>query len=300
MTGYGNHRRGEEDDKVSPSPVVANWELVLRIRERREQLGVRVYDITQRFDFTRNYWSAIENEHKILPESTLRELLDFLDFSDEERRQLLDLRKEAAENGWWTSYSNLFDNAVQRMIGLEHGARQVREYEPLLIPGLLQTADYAAAIIGTDATIRPVEVEQRVAARLRRQELLRGDNPLRLTVIISEAVLRQQVGGPVVLRDQLEHLLATIEEHQDNVEIRALPFTATAGDLVGASSLRLLDFRSSRLPRIVWYETVTIWGIVNDVNQVRDITVAFKETLNRTLDRRDTQKMIETHRKDLR
>jgi transcriptional regulator with XRE-family HTH domain len=285
---------------VSPSPVVANWELVLRIRERREELGVRVYDITQRFGFTRNYWSAIENEHKILPESTLRELIDFLDFNDEERRQLLDLRKEAAETGWWGSYPKLFGNAVQRMIGLEHGAKQVREYEPLLVPGLLQTADYAAAVIGTDATIRTVEVEQRVAARLRRQELLRGDNPLRLMVIISEAVLRQQVGGPDVLRGQLDHLLAIIEDHSDNVEIRVLPFTATAGDLVGASSLSLLDFHSSRLPRIVWYETVTIWGIINDANTVRDITVAFKATLARTLERRESKKMIETHRKELR
>jgi len=172
--------------------VVAKWELVLRIRERREQLGIRVYDITQRFGFTRNYWSAIENEHKILPESTLRDLLDFLKFGDEDRQQLLDLRTKATESGWWAEYSQLFDTDIQRLFGLEQGARQIRAYESLLIPGLLQTADYARAIMTSDITVRPVEVEQRVAARLRRQQRLHGDNPLNLTVIISEATLKQQ------------------------------------------------------------------------------------------------------------
>jgi transcriptional regulator with XRE-family HTH domain len=285
---------------VSPSPVVANWELVLRIRKRREQLGIRVYDITQRFGFTRNYWSAIENEHKILPESTLRELLGFLEFDDEDRRQLLDLRKEATENGWWGEYSNLFDTDVQRLFGLEQGAKQARGYESLLIPGLLQTAAYAKAIMNSDPTVRPVEVEQRIAARLRRQQRLHGDNPLNLTAIISEATLRQQVGGVAVLRGQLDQLLATIEEHQDTIEIRVLPFTATAAELFGASTLSLLDFHSSRLPRVVWHETVTFWGVINDVDKVRDVTIAFEETLTRTLGRRETKKLIETHRKDLR
>jgi transcriptional regulator with XRE-family HTH domain len=284
---------------VYPSPVVANWELVLRIRERREQLGIRVHDITQRFGFTRNYWSLIENEHKILPESTLHELLDFLDFSDDDRRQLLDLRKEATENGWWGRYSNLFDTDIQRLFGLEHGAKQVRGYESTLIPGLLQTADYARAVMNSDPSVRTVEVEQRIAARLRRQERLRGDKPLYLTAIIGEATLRQHVGGAAVLRGQLDHLLSTIEEHQDNVEIYVLPFTATGAELFGASTLSLMDFHSPRLPRVIWHETVTFWGVINDATTVRDINIAFTETLSHTLGRRDTKKRIESHRKDL-
>lgn len=285
---------------MSPSPVVALWELVLRIRERREQLGIGVNDITRHLGFTRNYWSAIENEHKIIPENTLTNICELLEFGSDDRQQLLELREEAKENGWWSSYSALFDGNVQRLFGLEHGAQQIRGYDTLLVPGLLQTADYAREIMSSDTSIRPVEVEQRVSARLRRQERLRGANPLHLTVIISEAALRQQVGGTTVLRGQLDHLLKTIEQPAGNVEIRVIPFTATACNLFGAGTLSLLDFQSPRLPRVAWHETVSTWGVITDANKVRDITMAFNEALTRTLDRRESKKLVEKYRKELR
>jgi transcriptional regulator with XRE-family HTH domain len=290
----------EEDDvSSSPSPVVANWELVLRLRERREQLGISVKDLTDTLGFTRNYWSAIENERKIIPSNTLRTLFDLLEFGDEDRQQLTELREAAKENGWWRKYSALFDNEIQRLFGLEHGAHGIRGYDPLLIPGLLQTADYARAIMQASATVRPVEVEQRVAVRQRRQERLDGDNPLDLQVIVSEAALRQQIGGPTVLKQQLDHLLAVIEKYPNNVEIRVVPFTAPVCTLFGAGTLHLLDFQSPRLPRAAWMETVSIWGVITEANQVRDITIAFDEAVERALDRRETKKTIDKYRKGL-
>jgi transcriptional regulator with XRE-family HTH domain len=280
--------------------VVANWELVLRIRQRREQLGVSVNDITSALGFTRNYWSAIENERKIIPESTLRNLFEILDLGDEDRQQLLELREAAKESGWWSKYSALFDNDIQRLLGLEQGAQQIRGYDSLLVPGLLQTADYSRAIMHSDGTVRPVEVEQRVEARKRRQERLLDDDPLQLKVIISEAGLRQQIGGADVLRGQLGHLLAVIEEHEDNIEVRVLPFTASACALFGSGTLQLMDFPSPRLPRVAWHETVSTWGVITEANQVRDITMAFNEAFERTLDRRDTKKTIDRYRKELR
>jgi transcriptional regulator with XRE-family HTH domain len=284
----------------SPSPVIANWELVLRLRERREQLGIGVNDITQRLGFTRNYWSAIENEHKIIPENTLRALFELLEFGEDDRGQLLELRESAKETGWWSGYSALFDGNIQRLFGLEHGAQQIHAYDTLLVPGLLQTPDYTREIMNSDTSIRPVEVEQRVTARRRRQERLHGADPLHLTSIISEAALRQQVGGPLVLRGQLDHLLSTFDELEKNVEIRVIPFTATSCNLFGAGTLSLLDFASPRLPRAAWHETVSTWGVISEPNKVRDITMAFNEALTRTLDRGETRKIIEKHRKELR
>jgi hypothetical protein len=194
----------------------------------------------------------------------------------------------------------LFDGPIQRLFGLEHGAQQIRGYDTLLIPGLLQTPDYTRAIMNSDTSIRQVEVEQRVAARQHRQERLGGAEPLHLTTIISEAALRQQVGGPKVLRGQLSHLLAMIDEFEDNVEVRVIPFTATACNLFGAGTLSLLDFASPRLPRVAWHETVSTWGVIADPNKVRDITMAFNEALIRTLDRGETRKIIEKNRKELR
>lgn len=283
----------------SPSPVVANWELVLRLRERREQFGLSVTEIAKRLGFTHNYWSAIENERKIVPVHTLQALFDVLEFGDEDRQQLLALREEAKESGWWSKYSSLFGADVQRLFGLEQGAHQIRGYEAQLVPGLLQTRDYARAVMNSDAVIRPVEVEQRVEARMRRQERLRGEDPLQLTVILAEAALRQQVGGVTVLRDQLEHLLTLTDQHSNNIDIRITPFTATASSLFGAGTLSLLDFQSPRLPRVAWFETVSTWGVVTDANKVRDLTVAFNEALTKTLEKRDAVKLIEKCRKEL-
>jgi len=284
----------------SPSPVVANWELVIRLRERREQLGITVNDITSELGFTRNYWSAIENERKLIPENTLIAVSDILELGAEDRRQLLELRETAKKNGWWNSYSALFTGEIQRLYGLEQGARGIREYETLLIPGLLQTADYTRAIMSSDAAIRQVEIEQRIEARHHRQERLRDESPLHLRIIMSEAALRQQVGGTTVLRGQLEHLLTMIEDRSDNVEIRVIPFTATACNLFGAGTLLLLDFHSPRLPRVAWHETVSNWGVITDPTKIRDITMAFNEAHERALDRRETKKIIDKYRKELR
>src|SRR5699024_932925 len=121
------------------SPTVARWELGLRLRQRREQLGTDVATITQRINFSRNYWSAIENERKILSAEKLRTLLDLYEFDTDEQHELLELREAAKQRGWWSRYSGLFSDELLRLYGLEHGAYGIRTYESLLIPGWLQT-----------------------------------------------------------------------------------------------------------------------------------------------------------------
>src|SRR5262245_45197639 len=120
------------------SPTLASWELGLRLRQRREQLGVEVKTITERLGFSRNYWSAVENERKILSAEKLPQVLDLLEYDDEERAELTELREAARQRGWWSSYSALFGSELLRYYGLEHGAQTIRTYESLLIPGLLQ------------------------------------------------------------------------------------------------------------------------------------------------------------------
>jgi transcriptional regulator with XRE-family HTH domain len=281
------------------SPIVASWELVLRLRERREELGIEVKTITQALGFSRNYWSAVENERKILSEESLAKLIDLLEFDADERRELLELRVTAKERGWWARYSGLFDSELQRLFGLEFGAQSIRSYESILIPGLLQTADYTRAMMTPDVTIRQVEIDQRIEVRLRRQERLGGDNPLHLTTIISEATLRQQLGGPAVLRGQLEHLATIIETHPDTIEVRVVPFTATSCSLFGAATFHLIDFENPRLPTVAWHETVTTWGIIDDPTQVRDLATAYGDALGRTLSKRDSLEMIRQRIKEL-
>jgi transcriptional regulator with XRE-family HTH domain len=278
-----------------PSPVVAGWELVLRLRERREQVGVEVKQITQALGFSRNYWSAVENERKILSEEALKKMLELLEFGPDEAREMLELRGIAKDRGWWSDYSALFDSELRRFFGLEHGAHSIRSYDSLLIPGLLQTADYARAVIHPDVTVPRVQVQQRVDVRLRRQRRLDDESALRLTAVISEAALHQQIGGPEVLRGQLEHLVATIDKYPENLHVHVVPFTATACSLFGGATVNLIDFENTRLPTVVWQETVTAWGVIDDRPQVEAISAAFTEALQRSLDRRESKEIIHQH-----
>jgi transcriptional regulator with XRE-family HTH domain len=285
---------------VAPfSPTVAGWELALRLRRRREELGVEVRTITQELGFTRNYWSAVENERKILSEESLTKVVALFEFDKDERDELLDLRAAARQRGWWSQYSALFDSDVQRFFGLEAGAESVQIWESLMIPGILQTADYIAAIMRTSVTIRPVEVEQRVAARLKRQERLTGDAPLRLRAMLSEAVLRQEIGGPEVLRAQLEHVCELAESYQDTIEVRVIPFTATECGLFGAATVNLIDFESARLPTVFWQETVTSWAVVDDPHQVRNLGTTYGDALKHALNTEDSLNMIRARVREL-
>ncbi|WP_246868524.1 DUF5753 domain-containing protein [Saccharopolyspora sp. ASAGF58] len=229
-----------------------------------------VRTITDLLGFSRNYWSAVENERKILAEDKLRSVLDAFDFDDEEQRELLALRATSKERGWWARYSALFGEELLRFYGLEHGAHSIRTYESLLIPGLLQTEDYARALIASDHTnIRRVEVDQRVDVRMTRQRRLTDDDPLQLTAVVSEAALLQQIGGPDVLRNQLLSMASLLEEHPDTVQVLVIPFSATAGGVFGASTFHLVDFDNPRLPTLAWQETVTAQSLIDNDDQVR-------------------------------
>jgi hypothetical protein len=285
---------------VAPSsPTVAGWELALRLRLRREELGIEVRTITQELGFTRNYWSAVENERKILSEVSLTTILALFEFDKDERQELLELRTLARQRGWWSQYPTLFDSEVQRLYGLEAGAHSLQDYESLLVPGLLQTADYAAAIMKPAVTIRQVEVEQRVAARLKRQERLTGIDPLHLTVVLSEAVLRQEIGGPDVLRAQLQYVADMVESYSDTIVVRIIPFTVTECGLFGAATVNLIDFESTRLRGVFWQETVTSWGIVDDPQQVHNIRTTYGDALERASSRDDSLNMIRARIREL-
>ena len=138
----------------SPSPVVANWELVVRLRERRLERRLSVMEFARRLNFTHNYWSQIENERKVVSAGTLEKIFDVLALDDTDRGLLRQLREQAKENGWWSEYNDLFDEAIQRFYGLEHGAQRISEHETLLIPGLLQTKDYARAVMELVRNVR--------------------------------------------------------------------------------------------------------------------------------------------------
>lgn len=271
------------------SPAVARWELARRLRQRRLGLGIGAVSITKALDVSPAYWSHIENERNLLPKDKLDQLLDVLDLDDAEQGELHELREAAKGRGWWSRYTALFGDELLRYYGLEWGAAAVRSYEGVFMPGLLQSEEYIRALMVSAAvTIPAIEIEQRVAIRLRRQERLNGEGRVQFVAVIGEAALMQQFGGPGVLHRQLRHLADVVRSHPDNVDLRVIPFTSS--NILGGATFHLLDFSSTHLPTVAWYES-TVFGelLVDDLDRketrVRDLRFMHDHALGLALDR---------------
>jgi transcriptional regulator with XRE-family HTH domain len=165
------------------------------------------------------------------------------------------LAREANTPGWWQQYGDLLPQWFRAYVDLEAAATLIRTYEGQLIPGLLQTEDYMRALVGgAQLKDSPEEAERRVALRLGRQTLLERENAPRLWAVVDEAALRRPVGGPKVMRAQLERLIEAAE--LPNVTLQVLPFAAGAHPaMVGAFSV--LRFADQELPDVVYVEHLT-------------------------------------------
>jgi transcriptional regulator with XRE-family HTH domain len=138
---------------------------------------------------------------------------------------LMGLAKETKAKGWWHAYGDVIPENFDLYLGLEEAASQLAWYEPELVPGLLQTMDYARAIIGAEPLIDADEVDRRVQLRIERQALIRRPTaPLALRVVLNESILRRPVGGREVMSAQLVALAEAAE--LSNVKLRVVPFSA--------------------------------------------------------------------------
>ncbi len=260
------------------SPVVARWELMLRLRERRKELDISPAVIAKQLGISSGYWAHIEGERNLLSEGKLMRLLPMLEFDEAETQELLGLRLAAKERGWWSKYAGLMGTELMRLYGLEHGADSIRTFESVVVPGLLQCESYARALIASSmANVRAAEVDQRVAVRMRRQQRLANDYPLHLTVVIGQTALVQQTGGPEVLREQLHYLIALIDQHPDTIDLRVIPFDSPEGNVLGGATFHLLDFESTWLPTLAWHESAVLSTTSDDESHLRDLGFAYTQ-----------------------
>jgi transcriptional regulator with XRE-family HTH domain len=185
---------------------------------------------------------------------TLLALLDLYGVSEAVRSDLLDLSKSADGQGWLRPYQSELPEEYAAYISFEAEARSVRNYESLFIPGLLQTEDYARAVItGTLPMASQPEVEQRVQARIERQELLTAERPLELWAIVDEAAVRRMVGGPGVMRGQLLHLLQAVDS--PNITLQVITFEAGAHPGMPGSFV-YMEFGDAADPELVYVDTL--------------------------------------------
>jgi hypothetical protein len=156
------------------------------------------------------------------------------------RDNLLTLTSEARQQGWWHSYSDVLSEGIDIWVGLETEAEAIRFYEVQLVPGLLQTSEYARAVLRAHyRSEQPEQIEQRVKLRMARQQLVIEQNNTPIWAVLDEAVLRRQMGPPEIMQSQYRRLLEFSE--QNNITIQVLPLDAAvySGVPVGFGIMQL-------------------------------------------------------------
>jgi transcriptional regulator with XRE-family HTH domain len=232
--------------------------LAAELRQLRSESGKSIEDVAGGLKWPGSKISRIENRQVGVSTRDLRKLLEFYNVHDSiYRDDLLEMARRATERGWWQSYSGgVVPSSYANLIGLEAEAATVRTYEPELVPGLLQTADYARAIIRSG---RPgdtsEEIERRVEVRLERQEVLvRSDPPPpKVSVVLNEGVLIRRVGSPEIMRAQIEHLMK--KRDRANVVIQILPFSAGEHPAM-VGPFTMMTFLDAADPGVVNVESV--------------------------------------------
>ncbi|MGI9596958.1 MAG: helix-turn-helix domain-containing protein [Acidimicrobiales bacterium] len=278
---------------MASSPIVARWELSLRLGAKRKELNLDVKSVTDAAGFSRNYWSAVENDRTLIADDKLRILIDLLQFDDDEAADLLELREAARRRGWWEDFPT-FDEAMTRFVGLEDGASHIRSFEGLLIPGLLQAPAYSRCVIESDPVISSVETDRALQFRGMRQRRLTGADRVHYSAIMSEAALRQHVGDREVQIEQLSHLTDLIERYPDSIEVRVLPFSRDPGMIVNSSTLNFFDYARKHLPTVAFQEAVRALGVIEyGDRQFRRLELAWMEGKKRSLDRDESLTLIE-------
>ncbi len=206
------------------SPTVRRRELGTLLRSLRNEKNLTVEEVAVSLMCSPSKVSRMETGHGAASPRDIRDLCNLYGVTDQaERDRMMKLSHEGKQQGWWQDY----DLPYSTYVGLEAEAVAIRDFQSSVVPGLLQTADYArAGHEGTMPRLNSEEIERRIRAKLTRQSLLTQVNPPAFEAVLDEAVLHRAVGGPRVIAAQLDGLIAAAR--LPNVTIQVIPFTVGA------------------------------------------------------------------------
>ncbi|MFI5798043.1 helix-turn-helix domain-containing protein [Streptomyces sp. NPDC051677] len=246
---------GRSGTGSTSAPTVLRMILGRRLQERRQNAGVSLEDSAKALRVKPLTIRRLEKAEVGLKPLYVEILLALYGAGRQEIEEFVALAERANEPGWWHSYRDVLPNWFSAYVSLETAARTLRTYEPHYVTGLLQTPRYARGVLGGGfPNDRDEDLRRRVDLRLRRQSLLdRADAPT-LWVVMEEAVLHRVVGGPEVMREQIDRLLEVSELQHVSVDV--VPFTA--GAHVGACApFTYFRFEEPELPDIVYTEILS-------------------------------------------
>ncbi|WP_419995227.1 helix-turn-helix domain-containing protein [Streptomyces boninensis] len=237
-------------------PTVLRIVLGTHLRRLREASGITREAAGDAIRASHAKISRLELGRVGYKERDVSDLLTLYGVTDEQQRaEFLELARRASNPGWWHKYSDVLPSWLETLLGLEEAAKVIRTYQVQFVPGLLQTAEYARAVtlLGHPRASER-ELERRVDLRIRRQQMLDGADGPRLWAVVDEGALRRPLGGPEVMREQIQHLLTMAQ--RPNITLQVAPFNI--GGLAAAGGpLTMLRFEEPDLPDIVYLEQLT-------------------------------------------
>jgi transcriptional regulator with XRE-family HTH domain len=273
-SSYG--QAGESFAGARSGPTVLRIALGTQLRRLREASGLTPGQAAEAIRATPSKISRLERGRSGPRPRDVADLLSLYGVADEaEREKMLALTRQAAAPGWWQRYSDVLPRWLELYVGLEKAASVIRSYEVQFVHGLMQTEDYARAVILiANAQASGEEIDRRVSLRMQRQELLTQPGAPRLWAVLDEAALRRSPDGPRVMRAQIEHLLLLTE--LSNLTLQIVPFDAGPHAAAGGP-FTILRFPELDLPDVVYLEQLNSAIYVDQPDDVASYMTAMNQ-----------------------
>ncbi|MEU5087302.1 helix-turn-helix transcriptional regulator [Streptomyces sp. NPDC021356] len=277
------------------NPTVRRRRLGQELRRLRELKGMTAEEVAERLLVSQSKISRLENGRRSISQRDVRDLCGVYEVADHRVvDSLMQMAKDSRQQGWWHSFGDI---PYSVYIGLETDAASLRVYDPQVVPGLLQTRQYAEALIaGALPETAPADIEKRVQVRMRRQERISAaENPLRLWTVLDEAALRRVVGNRSLMREQLEHL---VEQSQlPHVTVQVIPFEMGAHPGLNGQ-YAILEFPDTADSSVVYIEGVTSDLYLEKANDVQKYSVMYEHLRAQALNVEQSREFIEKAAKD--
>jgi transcriptional regulator with XRE-family HTH domain len=280
-------------DGERSGPMALRIALGAQLRRLREASRITPAQAGEAIRATHSKISRLERGRSAAKQRDVADLLTLYGVTDEaEREQVLSLARQASTPGWWQQYNDILPRWFELYVGLERAASIIRTYEVQFVHGLLQTEEYARAVILiANAGASAEEIDRRVSVRMKRQQLLTQPGAPELWTVLDEAALRRPPGGPEVMRAQLEHLLEMTA--LPNVTLQIIPFDVGPHAAAGGP-FTILRFPEPDLPDLVYLEQLNSATYLDGPDQVAQYLSVMNEICVQALPKAASKEMLRT------
>lgn len=284
----------------SGSPLAARRKFGNELRVLRDEKGLTLTEVAAYLNCHNSKVSRFELAKRVCSRQDFAKLMELYEVEGEKREELAELMTRSMQRipPWWDAHAEVISVNYAEFLAYEAEAARCCEYQPLLIPALLQTEDYARAITGPGfAALGPDQVDSLVEVRIRRQDLLRDEDrgALMFEAVVTEAALRLQVGGPEVMGAQLRHLVEMTVLH--NVSLRVIPFEA-GENAASTGAFTLFSSGKEADGDVAFMESAEATTFRDDALALRRLNRLFRNLSGAALSEQDAVELVERIEKD--